>query len=82
MIILRNKSFSRRDVLNSDDYLDVELLKFGNFEIDIQKTKSFENQYLKQTPANKTIIKNLIKDIKSGYYYEMRMGQIMVILIG
>jgi hypothetical protein len=71
MLILRDRIFTRRDKLNNSDYLDNELNDLGlSVSIDLQRTKKFNQQYINQSPSNKDIIKNLIKDIKLGYYYE------------
>jgi hypothetical protein len=73
MILKRKtKIFSRRDILRKEDELDNVFydIKFNKLEVNIEYTKNYNDQYLTQPEQIRKQIKQMVKNIKTGYYYE------------
>jgi hypothetical protein len=73
-MILRRKTkiFSRRDILKLEDRLDIKLSLVNNIKIQIkiETTKKYDKQYLEHPESTRKQIKQMVKNIRAGYYYK------------
>lgn len=72
MIILRNKQYSRRDILPIEDrFINIPGIDIEDIKIVVEPSKNkWEKDKSKLSITDKSIVDKLKKDIKNGYLYE------------